>query len=94
MMKIYSSFSYAHFVLSTTGLAGLVCCFHCLIMTRRHIAKEKLLTLEDPSVMFHIPLPSKQVLSNKGIKYYYGFHIGMGLFIICLLLLIILFFEL
>ncbi|MBN2515461.1 MAG: hypothetical protein JXC33_05440 [Deltaproteobacteria bacterium] len=89
MMKLYSFFSHIHVIILVIGLSGFACSFLYFIMIRRHIAKEKLTILKDPSVIFQIPLPAKQVLSNEGVKYYYGFHIGMGLFIICLLLLIL-----
>ena len=62
---------------------------YCQAKARKCISKDKIQQLEDTSIIANGPMPPKEILNEEGLRYYKGFCIGSGIFIGCLILLVI-----
>ncbi|HLG22622.1 MAG TPA: hypothetical protein VI382_07380 [Candidatus Manganitrophaceae bacterium] len=72
------------------GLSGFGYGFYCQIKARQHISRDKLANLKDVSVVATGPMPPKAILSEEGLKYHFGFRIGVAIFCSSIILLLIL----
>jgi len=64
--------------------------FYNQVQARKHISKDKISKLKDMSIVANGPMPSKEILSEEGLKYHIGFKTSAAIFIISLLLLALL----
>jgi hypothetical protein len=77
------------FILLTLGFAGFAVGFVLQFRLRYHISKERLLELIDtPHELYRSP-PPYRVLSESGRRLFRLMIIGLGVFIICLLTLLL-----
>ena len=76
-------------VLFVTALGGFIYGFYSQTQARKYISKEKISELKDTSIIADGPMPPKEILSEKGQKYYKGFCLGVTIFIGSIILLII-----
>lgn len=61
----------------------------CQVKAKQHISREKLETFGNISPVSGSPLPSRKILSEKGLKYQRGFGIAAAVFVACIFILLI-----
>ena len=78
--------TFLNMLLIVGALCGFAYTFYCQTKARAHISREKLARVKDPRRVLKAPLPPKTILTDEGLKYYKGYYIGMGVFVVCIVL--------
>ena len=78
-----------NFFLIVAALASFAYTFFCQTKARGNIDREKLGRVKNPRNALKGPLPPKTVLNDEGIKYHTRYYIGMGVFIICIAVILV-----
>ena len=78
-----------NFLLIAAALFSFAYTFFCQTKTRANISREKLSRVKDPGSVLKGPLPPKTVLNDEGLKYYRRYYMGMGIFALCIVIMLL-----
>jgi hypothetical protein len=80
--------SFLNMLLIVGALCGFAYSSYCQTKARAHISREKLARLKDHRSVLKA-LPPKTILTEEGLKYYKGYYIGIGAFVVCIALILL-----
>lgn len=78
-----------NFFLIVAALGSFAYTFFCQTKARGNISREKLARVKNPRRVLQGPLPPKTVLNDEGLKYHTRYYIGMGVFILCIAIILV-----
>jgi hypothetical protein len=78
--------SFLNMLLIVGALCGFAYSSYSQTKARAHISREKLELLKDRRSALKA-LPPKTILTDEGLKHYRGYYIGMGVFVVCIVLI-------
>ena len=78
-----------NFLLIVAALCGFAYTFYCQTKARGNISREKFARAKDPRRALQGPLPPKTILTDEGLKYYRRYYVGMGVFAVCIIIMLL-----